>query len=412
LLTVVIVSSKRLNTPKEIDALNTKKRGVVQSLFFFFLIQFPLLASDPCSASDPFPTFPSLEANVRFWVEVYTKYPTTTGIIHDAEDLDIVYGVIDLLPQEKVRARQVNQERIRAAKERYKRILTELAENIDTEDEEKRRIAQAFGPKAGPDSFRQAIDNIRCQIGQQDRFEYGLIRSGAYLQRIKAIFRSHGLPEDLCYLPHVESSFDVTAYSKAGAAGIWQFTRATGKKYLTVNRFLDERRDPIRASEAAAKLLKHNYERLGNWPMAVTAYNHGIGGMLRAKEEMGTYEAVFENYKGRLFRFASRNFYSEFLAARHVATNHAEYFSDTRLTRALEAREIVTKRQTSLAELSRHYDVDVETLRLLNPALGRAVFKGQRQVPKGYPLRLPADSAKGIKLSSASLYHLHPDLRQ
>jgi len=95
-------------------------------------------------------------------------------------------------------------------------------------------------------------------------------------------------------LAHVESSFDVTASSKAGAAGMWQFTRATGKKYLTVNRVLDERRDPIRASEAAAKLLKQNYERLRNWPMALTAYNHGVAGVLRAKEAMGTYEALFE----------------------------------------------------------------------------------------------------------------------
>jgi membrane-bound lytic murein transglycosylase D len=352
-----------------------------------------------------------LEPNVRFWIDVYTKYPTTSGIIHNAQDLNIVYGVIDLLPQEKIGARQVNQERVHVAKEQYRKILEELAESIDTEDAEKKRIAGLFGPKAGPEAYREAAGNIRCQIGQQDRFEKGVIRSGAYLQRIKAIFRSHGLPEDLCYLPHVESSFDVTAYSKAGAAGMWQFTPATGKKYLTVNRFVDERRDPIRASEAAAKLLKHNYERLGSWPMAVTAYNHGTAGMLRAKEEMGTYEAVFENYNGPLFKFASRNFYSEFLAARHVAKNHSQYFSDIRLTRSLEAREVVTKGQASVAELSRHYDVDMETLRLLNPALGQPVFKGQRQVPKGYLLRLPADSGKGIKVTSAALSQTHPDLR-
>jgi membrane-bound lytic murein transglycosylase D len=269
-----------------------------------------------------------------------------------------------------------------------------------------------FGPQAGPDDFREAINNIRCQVGQKDRFERGLIRSGAYLQRIKAIFRSHGLPEDLCYLPHVESSFDVTAYSKAGAAGMWQFTPSTGKRFLTVNKFLDERRDPIRASEAAAKLLKHNYERLGDWPLAVTAYNHGIAGMLRAKEELGTYEAVFESYNGRLFKFASRNFYSEFLAASHVAKNYTQYFSDIRLTKLMEAREVATKGQTSVAELSRHYEVDLETLRVLNSALGQSVFKGQRHVPKGYMLRLPADSAKGIKLSSAALPQIHPDLRQ
>jgi membrane-bound lytic murein transglycosylase D len=389
-----------------------KKRRATRLLTFFLLLPLPLLASNLCAASDPFPTFPCLEPNVRFWIDTYTKYPTTAGIMHDASDLNLVYGVIDLLPQEKIGARQANQDRIQAAKEQYKKILEELAENGAPEDAEKRRIADLFGPKASPDTFRDAINNIRCQVGQQDRFEKGLIRSGAYLQRIKAIFRSHNLPEDLCYLPHVESSFDVTAFSKAGAAGMWQFTQSTGKRFLTVNRFLDERRDPIRASEAAAKLLKHNYDRLGDWPMAVTAYNHGIAGMLRAKEEMGGYEAVFERYNGRLFKFASRNFYSEFLAARHVAKNHTQYFSDIRMNKSVEAREVVTKGQTSVAELSRHYEVDLETLRALNPALGQPVFKGQRQVPKGYMLRLPADSEKGIKVSSAALFQTHPDLRQ
>jgi len=389
-----------------------KKRGVTRLLFYFLILPLCLLVSNPCAASDPFPIFPCLEPNVRFWIDTYTKYPTTNGIIHDAADLNIVYGIIDLLPPDKPGSRHINQERIQVAKELYRKILEDLAENGDSEDPEKRRIADLFGTKAGPDEFREAISNIRCQVGQKDRFERGLIRSGAYLQRIKAIFHSHGLPEDLCYLPHVESSFDITAYSKAGAAGMWQFTQSTGKRFLTVNKFVDERRDPIRASEAAAKLLKHNYERLGDWPLAVTAYNHGIAGMLRAKEEMGTYDAVFESYNGRLFKFASRNFYSEFLAARHVAKNHTQYFSDIRLTRLMEAREVVTKGRTSVAELSRHYEVDLETLRVLNPALGQPVFKGQRHVPKGYMLRLPADSAKGIKVSSAALPQIHPDLRQ
>jgi membrane-bound lytic murein transglycosylase D len=387
------------------------RKDVVRLLFFFLLFHFALLVSHPCAASELFPTFPCLEPNVRFWVDTYTKYSTTDGIIHDDTDLNIVYGVINLLPPGMLESRRTNQERVRVAKEHYGKILEELAENGVSQDPEKKRIADLFGPKTSPDTFRQAVNNIRCQVGQKDRFKRGLIRSGAYLQRIKDIFRSHGLPEDLCYLPHVESSFDVTAYSKARAAGIWQFTPSTGKKFLIVNKAVDERRDPIRSSEAAAKLLKHNYERLGDWPLALTAYNHGIAGMLRAKEALGNYEAVFENYNGRSFKFASRNFYSEFLAARHVAENYTQYFSDLRLNRTLEAREVVTGKRTSVADLLRHYDVDFETLRILNPALGKPVLKGRRQVPKGYRLRLPADSEKGIEVSSAALSQIHPDLR-
>jgi len=387
------------------------KKGVLRIFFFFLLLHFPVLASNACATSDPFPSFPSLEPNVRFWIDTYTKYPTTKGIIHDAADLNIVYSTIDLLPPDQPRSRHINKERIQVAKEQYRKILGELAEKTGPEDAEQRRIADLFGPEASSDVFREAIDNIRCQVGQKDQFERGLIRSGAYLQKMKTIFRSHGLPEDLCYLPHVESSFDVTASSKAGAAGMWQFTRATGKKYLTVNRVLDERRDPIRASEAAAKLLKQNYERLRDWPMALTAYNHGVAGVLRAKEAMGTYEALFESYNGRLFKFASRNFYSEFLAARHVAKNYTQYFNDVRLSKSLEAREVLTKEQTSVADLSRRYDVDLDTLRVLNPALAKPVLKGQRQVPKGYRLRLPADSAKSIKVSSTAPLQMPNDFQ-
>jgi membrane-bound lytic murein transglycosylase D len=388
------------------------KRGVIGLPFFLLLFHLSFLASSTCAASDPFPIFPCLEPNVRFWIDTYTKYPTTKGIIHDAMDLSIVYAVIDLLPPDKPGAGQVNQERIQVAKEQYRKLLEDLAENGDPEDPEKRRVVDLFGVKASPGAFREATINMRCQVGQKDRFERGLIRSGAYVQRIKAIFRSHGLPEDLCYLPHVESSFDITAYSKAGAAGMWQFTPATGKRFLTVNNFLDERRDPIRASEAAAKLLKHNYERLGDWPMAVTAYNHGVAGMLRAKEEMGTYEAIFGGYYGPIFRFASRNFYSEFLAARHVAKNYRQYFNDIRLSKPLEAREVLTKGQISAVALSRQYGVDLETLRVLNPALGQPVLKGQRQVPKGYMLRLPADSVNNPNFSSPVPLQIHNDFQE
>jgi hypothetical protein len=83
---------------------------------------------------------------------------------------------------------------------------------------------------------------------------------------MKQIFNKFGLPDDLVYLPHVESSFNPKAYSKFGAAGIWQFTRSTGRQYLTVDYAVDERRDPIRASVAAARLLKQNYKKFKKWP--------------------------------------------------------------------------------------------------------------------------------------------------
>ena len=141
-------------------------------------------------------------------------------------------------------------------------------------------------------------------------------------------FRDRGLPEDLAYLPHVESSFNTHAYSKYGAAGMWQFMRATGRRFLKVNYVVDERLDPLTATRAAAQLLKDNHKLLGTWPLAITAYNHGEVGMQRAVRKMGTKDivAIIERYKGRSFGFASRNFYPQFLAARRVARSWRAHF--------------------------------------------------------------------------------------
>jgi membrane-bound lytic murein transglycosylase D len=251
------------------------------------------------------------------------------------------------------------------------------------------RVAALFGSKASQATFRRAMRNVRHQLGQQDRFRAGVIRSGAHLEEIRQIFRSAGLPEDLSYLPHVESSFNPKAYSKFGAAGMWQFTRSTGKRFMKVSYTIDERRDPLISSRAAAKLLKHNYRKLGSWPLALTAYNHGVAGVRRATRSKGTYEEIFKGYHGRRFKFASRNFYSEFIAAREVAQDYRQYFGELRLDRPVPSRELKLEGYASLKNIARHLQVDTEVLRNLNPALRKPVYTGQKYVPRGYVIRLP-----------------------
>ena len=99
---------------------------------------------------------------------------------------------------------------------------------------------------------------------------------------MQQIFRDRSLPIELTYLPIVESSYDINARSNVGALGMWQFMRATGRQYMRVDRSIDERRDPIESTRAAAAFLQQSYETLGNWPLAITAYNYGPGGMSRA----------------------------------------------------------------------------------------------------------------------------------
>ena len=154
-------------------------------------------------------------------------------------------------------------------------MLERLAAGASDLTEDEQAVADAFGAEASPARFRQAHDGVRFQLGQADRFREGLLRSGTWEGHIAEVFAERGLPPELAALPHVESSFDPTAYSKVGAAGLWQFMPATGRRYLRIDDAVDERLDPFRATEAAAQLLDFNYRFLGSWPLALTAYNHG-----------------------------------------------------------------------------------------------------------------------------------------
>jgi membrane-bound lytic murein transglycosylase D len=346
-------------------------------------------ASEILPKPDPFPAYPCLQTNVDFWKKVYTEYSLEHGIIHDSWNLSIIYEVVDLEDEDRSGAFMINKKRIRRAQEKYRNILTKLARGTPPSSPEEQRIVDLFGPTATRKDFEQARRNLRCQLGQMDRFQEGIIRSGACLEQIKDVFESYGLPADLAYLPHVESSFNHKAHSKSRAAGIWQFTRPTGKRFLKIGHELDERRDPIVSSHAAARLLKENYQVLRDWPMAITAYNHGLGGVIKAKRAKKTYEAVFSEYRSRSFRFASRNFYSEFLAARDVAKSYRQYFGDLELDNPPSTHDVVVGHTVPVKDLARRFNVNVADIRNLNPSLKESVYKGQKPLPKGYTLRLP-----------------------
>ncbi len=347
-------------------------------------------SADTIMGPDIFPVYDSIRPNISFWEKIYSEYSTTQGVVHDKQNLSIIYDVIELKDRNPHGNREINRNRIKAAKRKYKQILAKLAHGETPVESEERRVADLFGANAKPADFQTAMRNLRCQVGQKDPFLQGIIRSGAYLQEIKQIFRDAGLPEDLAYLPHVESSFNPNAYSKFGAAGIWQFTRSTGKRYMTVSYAVDERRDPILSTHAATRLLEANFKKFQNWPMAITAYNHGVSGMLRAQRHKGDYETIFQDYRSRIFKFASRNFYSEFLAAREIARNHRLYFGELTLDKPLKSQEVVLAGYGSLPEIARLLELEPDVLHKLNPALRDPVIRGQKYVPRGFHLRLPA----------------------
>src|SRR5690606_13522191 len=281
--------------------------------------------------SELFPRPVAIEPAVRFWTRVYTEIGTSQGFVHDTEHLDVVYETIDVPEGMSPRARR---QRIESTQERYRTILTKLGngrrENLSAEE---RRVLALWPDDVSNAQLRRAADNLRFQLGQANRFRAGLARSGAWKPYILDTLRERGLPLELAALPHVESSFDPTAYSKVGAAGMWQFTRSTGVRYMRIDHIVDERRDPFFSTDAAARLLADNYAVLQTWPLALTAYNHGQGGMRRAVEQLKTRDigTIVDKYQSRSFGFASRNFYAAFLAALDVDRNPEKYFPNLRV---------------------------------------------------------------------------------
>jgi len=376
-----------------------------KNLLCIILIAAILSAALPAMAGPGFPIFPVIESNVNFWEKVYSTYSTRQGILHDKEDLDIIYTVVNLVDWNTPGAARINKQLVKIARQRYKNILSSLAEGNTPTSKDEIRIAALFKKNRHP-SFRRARDNIRLQIGQKDRFLKGFIRSGAYISSIKRILRAKGLPAELAYLPHVESSFNPKAYSKVAAAGLWQFTRATGRQYLTINDVIDERLDVYLSTQAASQFLRENYRQLGSWPLALTAYNYGRAGMVRASEQLGSYEKIFTSHNSRIFKFASKNFYSEFLAALRVAKK-LEKKPKIIQDRPRASATMRLKGFAKASALRKYFKVSQQDFALLNPALRPPVLKGKKYAPKGYLLRLPATQyiRKKMKTVPASLFH-------
>jgi membrane-bound lytic murein transglycosylase D len=337
---------------------------------------------------------PELEPDVQFWIRVYTQVDTNGGFIHDADNLAVVYETLHFEPNTSSRERQKIVERDEA---RIAAALRRIASaNGGSLSEEDQKIRELWGQEATPARLRDAADEVRFQLGQADRFRAGLVRSGAWETHIAETLANLGLPAELAVLPHVESSFNPAAYSKVGAAGLWQFMRSTGRRYMRIDSAVDDRLDPFHSTEAAAQLLAYNYRLLGTWPLALTAYNHGAEGMRRAVQTLGTTDIVkiLRHYQGRTFGFASRNFYVSFLAALEIDRNPEKYFGAIERTGEARFQEVIVPSFVNIGPLAKALKVDLGKLRPLNPALLRAVWDGQRHVPKSYHLRLPFDGDK------------------
>lgn len=348
-----------------------------------------------------FPTPAILKDNVEFWKKIYTSVSMNEGLIHDRDHPLVIFKRIPGNSRSKS---------VRRQKKRIVNALERISSQPESEwGELEHRLVDLYLKHADTGALAGAAGRVRFQMGQKERYREGLIRSGMYLDTIRAILRSYHIPLRLAYLPHVESSFNTEAYSKVGAAGLWQFMRGTGKLYgMRINYTIDERRDPVIATYGAAKYLSSSYEQLGTWPLAITSYNHGVYGMKRAVKQTGSRDiaVIIQKYKSRSFKFASSNFYSCFLAASSIAADFRKYFPDIILKAPVAYNDFVLEHYVTADDFCSFLDIPREQLMMLNPAIRPAVFSKHQRLPKDFVLHIPASKSLG---ELAAAYRAMPD---
>ena len=197
-------------------------------------------------------------------------------------------------------------------------------------------------------------------------FERWLKRSGRYMNLFREVLQREGLPPDLVHLVFVESGFNMNARSVSAAVGPWQFLQGTGRMFgLTVNQWVDERKDPEKATVAAARYLKHLYTIFGDWPLALASYNAGEGTVLRAIKSQGT-----TNYWDLKLPKQTEEYVPAFMAVLTITRDPEKYgFDGIELEQPMEFEEIALKGTADLRVIAKLADCSVADLQALNPAL-------------------------------------------
>jgi membrane-bound lytic murein transglycosylase D len=358
---------------------------------------------------DEFKVPKKMHQRTAFWFDIYTRYGAEEHIIHHTLYPWIIYRVVDTRPifegsahrwTKYHHAKRVVRAQTREIAQALRRLAKRKSYNRLSPVEQEVVTALSQIPGSRKKVYKEAAANLRTQLGQKDYFIDGLRKSARYLPVIENEFAARGLPTELTRLPFVESSFNVEAESKVGASGIWQIMPRTGKSYLLVTDHIDERNSPLKASLAATQIFLTNYKLLRDWPLAITAYNHGAGGIKKALRISHTTNLpdLIEKYHAGSFKFASSNFYACFLAALHAEKYHREIFNDLPLlyvpnidhhvvsiNKPIRIRQLLQKTGLSISKLL-EYNLDL-----------RGAAQNNARLPKGYRLILPAEAQKNLE---------------
>jgi membrane-bound lytic murein transglycosylase D len=354
----------------------------------------------------------------NFWRRIYSMWDKDQYVMHLSEYPEVVVSAFDgrRLPEGfGPIARENAIKRVaKGQREQFRQLF--LAMHRLRKDETKftpamRRLARQMAHIPSQDKYLIASRSMRLQRGQRDFIATGLSVAPKYLPAIEQEFLAQGIPVEISRLAFVESSFNLRAVSKVGASGVYQIMPATGRQYLKMHSGVDERNDPIKASQAACKLLKMNYRMTGSWPLAITAYNHGVGGIRRAMSKVGSKDIVqlINRYDGNAFGFASKNFYASFLGVLATLKEADRLFPDITKPAALAFDTIRVPRAMTLATLHKQHRFDIRKVADLNPDLSRPLVRSQAPLPAGYVLKIPAKSPRDIEKYSTATSRRAPN---
>ncbi len=326
---------------------------------------------------------------VEFWTKVYVQYSSLQIVVYDREFPSVIYGVIDfrdlyqkgLSPialeitskqrTQKTKAEFYGAFNLLATRSRKQGPLSGLATNLV-------QIWSERHPELMPKNSKEwqlARERLRFQFGQRDRVIHSLKASHDFQFLMEALFSENDLPPQLARLCLLESSFVIKAQSKADAVGVWQFLKSSAREYMRVDEAsggIDERLSPIKSTIAAIKFLKRNLRVLGDLPLTIISYNHGIRGLLKVKKEMGNVSVVdLLNGKHTAkspLGFASRNYYAEFLAMVHAeAYRNFLYSLESPPTKFQSVKILTLLKDASVFQIAANEGLNLEELQLFNP---------------------------------------------
>ena len=251
---------------------------------------------------------------------------------------------------------------------------------------------------------QQFIDRYTGRL--RHSVSYMLGASNFYTPIFEEALESYGLPLELKYLPVIESALNPMATSHAGAAGLWQFMVATGKQYgLEVNSLVDERRDPVKSSFAAARYLKDLYNIFGDWSLVIAAYNCGPENINKAIHRAGG-EADYWKIYSYLPR-ETRGYVPAFIAANYVMNYYCEHnICPMRTQIPAKTDTIVVNKDVHLKQIAEVCGIDIDELRTLNPQYRRDIVNGSN---KPSIIRMPATATNTFIANEDSIYNYKAD---